>query len=696
MVPRCARGWTGRHKNRMQARWVRRGVPVEFAPGVKPRGFHRRMSRKMDAQLWEERKKERNRSIEIGAFTPCQSQNAGELVDAGCMICPSFLVPKKGATNKFRAIADLRPVNAKCRKRTAKFQGLRELRHLGQKGCWMFTWDLDSGFMNLQIFGPHQKYMVLDLGEYMAADGEPISQSNPRFVKCNAMPFGWTNSPYFFVKLLKIVQQELSKRGVTCPMWLDDGIVLCDTRVLALQHREILEEVLADFGLRRQPTKGQWEPTQDTTHLGVGVNTATGVFYVTRERKQKLVRMGKAILCSAKRNRRWLGARWLAEFAGLAMSTYDAVSAARYQLRDIFDVLTAHKVHSRGYGIDVKLTGQALNALQWWVDKMTPATQLPAKPIWRPPVTEVLTTDASGEGDSDAVGGGWGATLGGQPLNLAPPGADNGIAVRGIWSVEDQDLHITPKELKAVKFALEHWRTRLRGKHCLLWEDNQAVCGILRNLSTKSPGMREDLKEIMDLLEDENIMLQVRYIRSAVNPSDFYSRVSDKAQWRLDPAVASSLMHRWGWADVDRFADAELTQLQRFNAAYPCRGAEAVDCFTVSWEGTHSWVNPPWRDIGRILYKLEREPAASAVLLLPVWETATWWPRLLNLAAERLPLALQPRHFIPGSLMRGGLLPEPLRNSGWRMQLVFVPARSATPWSQSLVGQTIGPGLAAM
>ena len=138
-------------------------------------------------------------------------------------------------------------------------------------------------------------------------------------------------------------------------------------------------------------------------------------------------------------------------------------------------------------------------------------------------------------------------------MNLAPPGADNGIAVRGIWSVEDQDLHITPKELKAVKFALEHWRTRLRGKHCLLWEDNQAVCGILRNLSTKSPGMREDLKEIMDLLEDENIMLQVRYIRSAVNPSDFYSRVSDKAQWRLEPAVAGSVSWHQHLLGLDLF-----------------------------------------------------------------------------------------------------------------------------------------------
>ena len=47
MVPRFANGRSGRvHKGRMQSRWVRWGVPKEFAPGVKPRGFHRRMSQR--------------------------------------------------------------------------------------------------------------------------------------------------------------------------------------------------------------------------------------------------------------------------------------------------------------------------------------------------------------------------------------------------------------------------------------------------------------------------------------------------------------------------------------------------------------------------------------------------------------------------------------------------------------------------
>jgi hypothetical protein len=740
--PRAAPGWQRpEHRGRMQARWVRRGITVDFERGVKPQGFHYVPSRTMDEKLWRERKAERDRTLAMGAFVPAPTQDRHELVRRGHMICPAFLVPKKGKTNRYRMVINQIPLNRLCKARRIRFQGLKNLRHAGQKGCWAFTWDLENGYMVLQVFKPHQKYMTVDLGPSMAADGEPISASNPRYVLCNCMPFGYLASPWYFVKTMKVIQEELHKRGVTCQMWLDDGIVLCDTRELALRHRSIVEEVLGEFGLTRQKTKGEWEPTQDLEHLGVGVNTAAGVFYVTAQRKRKLSTEAKRIVCSAKRHKRWVGARWLAEFAGLAMSTHDAVAQCAHRLRPLFDVLAAAQVWLYGYGQQVRLTPAAFGALQWWIDTMrvkqgntgsnpgglaemplnkvspgrpeavlneeSPNTQLekrlmekppvgkqPCKPIWRAPVTQVITTDASGEGAAEAPGGGWGATLGGAPLNRVRPDRDNGQAVRGIWAVEDRDLHITPKELKAVRYALEAWRVQLRNRHVLLWEDNQAVVGILRRLNTKSPGMRAELEQIIDLLEEENIVLQVRYIKSAVNPSDWYSRIRDKSEWRLRYELADRLLHYFGTAEVDRFADSALALLPRFNAAYPCRGAETVDAFTVSWEGTHSWVNPPWNHIGRVLYKLWHEPAAAATLLLPVWPSAEWWPLLLRLATTRVSVHFSAADIVPGPLMLPDMTPEPLMNSGWRLQLAYVPPRRQTPWSRFSDSVNTGTGLA--
>ena len=69
MSPREAPGWwDDTHHGKMQARWVRWGVPVEFAHGVKPRAFHKAPSSRMDQDHWMERKEERNRCLKNGAF----------------------------------------------------------------------------------------------------------------------------------------------------------------------------------------------------------------------------------------------------------------------------------------------------------------------------------------------------------------------------------------------------------------------------------------------------------------------------------------------------------------------------------------------------------------------------------------------------------------------------------------------------
>jgi hypothetical protein len=233
-----------------------------------------------------------------------------------------------------------------------------------------------------------------------------------------------------------------------------------------------------------------------------------------------------------------------------------------------------------------------------------------------------VTCDASGEGAEEAPGGGWGATLGGRPLQYARRFHDNGDWVREIWAVEDQDMHITGKELKAVRYMLEAWRHRLRERHVLLFEDNQSVVGILRNLVAWSPGMWADLLAIIEILEAEYIFLKVRYIESKNNPSDFYSRVWDKSEWMLDPAIAPCYMHRFETCQVDHFTDSMLALLPRNlqrKLPLPWRGNRRLFLRQLG-RYTCSWVNPPWNEIGRVLWKLEQEPGASATLLLPCWD----------------------------------------------------------------------------
>ena len=201
------------------------------------------------------------------------------------------------------------------------------------------------------------------------------------------------------------------------------------------------------------------------------------------------------------------------------------------------------------------------------------------------------------------------------------------------------------------------------------------VVGILNNYVSKSPQMMGELELTMAIIAKLDIDLRVRYCRSAENPSDWWSRFSDKAEWRLARAEAHRVMHSWGECTVDRFAVTENAQLVRFDAPYECLGAEWVDTFTRSWEGERSWVNPPLNKVAQVLDKLSNEPGAEAAVLLPVWHSAHWWPLLQDLCDDSVDVRVDADTVTAGEHCRGA--PEPLRRKqgGWKFKVYHIPAR---------------------
>ena len=56
-------------------------------------------------------------------------------------------------------------------------------------------------------------------------------------------------------------------------------------------------------------------------HLGYRLDLTKGEYQLPAATEQRIARMAKQILRSAARNQRWGGALWVAQFAGLAIST---------------------------------------------------------------------------------------------------------------------------------------------------------------------------------------------------------------------------------------------------------------------------------------------------------------------------------------------------------------------------------------
>eukprot|EP00873_Tetraselmis_striata_P004131 jgi/Tetstr1/424395/TSEL_014954.t1 len=281
-------------------------------------------------------------------------------------------------------------------------------------------------------------------------------------------------------------------RGERLLPYMDDFLFLADSREAALELRGRLNTLLDRLGLLRNPNKGVWEPTQVGPHLGLIIDLKRGEFRAPEEKLIALATAARSLLGRAASNKRWLPARQLASFAGKAQFLYLAVTPARFFLRELHCVLATRQ----GWGGRVKMTNQLRRDLQWW-------TQVPAqhngRSMYKPVETAYLHADSGSYG--------WGAVL----------NNNSAYQARGFWYEDDRSHHITWKELRAVRHAVDSFLPQLRGRRVLLHEDNTAVVAALTNLTSRSPVMMEELRKLWHLLDIHDISIRPRYIQSAAN-----------------------------------------------------------------------------------------------------------------------------------------------------------------------------------
>jgi hypothetical protein len=429
----------------------------------------------------------------------------------------------------------------------------------------------------------------------------------------------------------------LMQKGLRVLPYVDDFGFFFATKEEALEGREYITAILSLLGLSRNLTKGVWEPTQMMEHLGMGIDTKTGRFFVTPARLDKLQSFAKNLLCRActdkafvdAKGTAWLGRhlvpkRQLASFTGLAQSLYLAIPPARYYLRSLHDVLAT----TLGWTGNVRLSKEAVRDLSWFAAL---PTKWSSRRIWRSPQTALLHCDASKLA--------WGAVL------------NQHLPARGFWSPHERRQHITFLELRAVRHAVETFGTRITGRHVLLREDNQAVCAILTSLTSRSPQLMRELRRLWYLLDTMDVTLSPKYIRSEDNWwADALSRTLDRGDWRLNPSVFRQLHRDWGPFTVDRFATLHNRQLPRYNSAWLDPQSEGLDAFAqTNWQHESNYCNPPWELLDRLAQLLD-ETGATATVVAPCWPAQPWYQRLQALAAETRHLPADTGLFCPGQL----------------------------------------------
>ena len=184
--------------------------------------------RRIPPQMYDEVKTHLQEILDLGAIRPSNSPWASAIV----------LVRKKGG--RLRFCIDLRKLNNRTVKDAYSLPRIESiLDSLG--GAQIFsTLDLKAGYWQVEMAEECKAYTAFTCG--------PLG-----FYECDTMPFGATNAPATFQRLMHNYLGELNMNW--CIVYLDDIIIFSDTKEEHLKRLEAVFQKLCAAGLKLKPSK---------------------------------------------------------------------------------------------------------------------------------------------------------------------------------------------------------------------------------------------------------------------------------------------------------------------------------------------------------------------------------------------------------------------------------------------------------
>jgi hypothetical protein len=102
------------------------------------------------------------------------------------------------------------------------------------------------------------------------------------------------------------------------------------------------------------------------------------------------------------------------------------------------------------------------------------------------------------------------------------------VPASGFWRSHQHHEHITLKEPRAVRYAVESFMLELSNHITQLYENNQAVVAILMSGTSRSSKLMREPRKLFEICGLRNITLRPQYIRSHLNVlADRLSRLRD-------------------------------------------------------------------------------------------------------------------------------------------------------------------------
>ena len=188
--------------------------------------------------------KQRFRRIPPGMFTELK-QHLQQMLDCGVIReshspWASNIVPVRKKDGKLRFCIDYRQLNQRTIRDAYAIPRLEDTLDCLHGKCWFSTLDLKAGYWQVEMEEDAKACTAFTVG--------PLG-----LFECNRLPFGLTNSPATFQRLMEQVLEGLNMD--ICIVYLDDIVIFSESYEDHLKHLEAVFERISRHGLKLNPSK---------------------------------------------------------------------------------------------------------------------------------------------------------------------------------------------------------------------------------------------------------------------------------------------------------------------------------------------------------------------------------------------------------------------------------------------------------
>ena len=320
------------------------------------------------------------------------------------------------------------------------------------------------------------------------------------------LPFGAAKSPEIFHRLTQAITRMMERRGFTVLAYVDDFLIIADTKVECQHAYDELIKLLGELGFQINWDKAVG-PCQRLTFLGIEIDTVCRQLTLP---KRKLCEL--RLLLSKTMAKRSITKRDLQSLVGKLNFAARVVFGGRTFLRRIIDTVNLmQRPHHH-----VRINAQLRADLEWWTGFLGVFNGKTFFVDSEPVPTKEFSTDACPIGGGGFFQGDW----------FYVNWATNYPCLANV--------HINLQETFTVLLALERWKDQLRDKWIIVRTDNTTTLSTINKGTSSNQLVMQWLRKLFWLSVTYNFRVTSRYIPTATNTlDDAISRIHDPAHCEL-------------------------------------------------------------------------------------------------------------------------------------------------------------------